>query len=779
MTKFRFRIRLSLVLAFILGFLIISVNANTLVRLEKAIINVDVKDTKKYSTALLLQAEIYNRTGIRLPISTNIKNKKATKIILTLTKDTKLPKGVNFKNYDESFVLWLNDEDKKNTVITIAGSDYRGILFGAGRLIQELYLSANYISIPQKLVISSSPSDKLRAQQIIKNSQGKDGFNDWSKPEVNQQFVNDMLIFGTNGFEPTQPELVDEYLEGLGIDLFVKLKCQDVIDLNTKTDDSIKSFFKKYSGIDHITSYGGDAAGAAQPQLFFPYLDRVIPLILKGNPGSKWWYSNQCLDDHAKDFDDYIFKFINEKQPTYLHGMVYGPWTKRGINEIRADLPPQYIIRHFPDICHPRWSQYPIPQWDRVFSIVWPRNQSIYMMPTMMLDIYKATRNNSVGNLPYNHTGSFNDLNKFVISAAGWNADADINSILTSYAKVFFAHSFIKLPKELESEKKMTKEEFLNKATSYVVKGLQLLEQNWTGQLKNNSSCEEALHYWTQIAECIGGPQKNRRVEMYLYKARIDAQIKRKYDFEMQLEKEAYKIIANANDNLPLTIQKVKSNFDRVDKEFQSKDEFQTELKAMGLSGKFGDIQDIVDNIYTSFNDRYWIIDQLQKAKSITDLLAIVNYEDPGDGGYYDDLGLEGKQPHLVRQKQWKEDPGFVYSPIEWVDNKSNSNRRHSQLTSILCRYDNPLIMQWNDLDKSAKYEIKVVYNGPFDIKLKCSTDDGLIIHDFIEKNNGIALTFQIPEVSTKDGTLQLNWVQDTTNIMRGVSLSEIWLIKK
>jgi hypothetical protein len=87
--------------------------------------------------------------------------------------------------------------------------------------------------------------------------------------------------------------------------------------------------------------------------------------------------------------------------------------------------------------------------------------------------------------------------------------------------------------------------------------------------------------------------------------------------------------------------------------------------------------------------------------------------------------------------------------------------------------------MQWNDLDKSAKYEIKVVYNGPFDMKLKCSTDDGLTVHDFIEKNSGKVLTFQIPDVSTKDGALQLNWVQDTTNIMRGVSLSEIWLIKK
>jgi len=754
-------------------------NSKNTIQLSKAQIVVDTNNGIQLNAALFLQHELFKRTGIQLTILSDKTKTTSSYILLGLASEFKLPEQVVVPKVAESYTIWVDNSLPLKTIVNVVGFDHRGILFGAGRLIQELSLSTDYLSIPQELAITSSPSDKIRAQQIIKNSQGKDGFNDWSKPEINQQFVNDMMIFGANGFEPTQPELVDKYLEGLGIDLFVKLKCQDIIDLNKKSVDSIRTFFKKYTGIDHITSYGGDASGAVAPQLFFPYLENVIPLLLNGSPGSKWWYSNQCLEDHAKDYDDYIFKFINEKRPNYLYGMVYGPWTKRGISEIRKELPTNYVMRHFPDICHPRWSQYPVPQWDRALAIVWPRNQSIYMMPTMMLDIYKATRNNTVGNLPYNHTGSFNDLNKFVITAAGWNANTDVNSILASYAKVFFAYDFVKLPKELESKVTRSKEEFLDKATSYLVKGLQLLEKNWIGPLKDNTTTEEALQYWKQIAECVGGTQKNWRVEMYLYKARIDAQIKRKYDFEMQLEKEAYHIISKTKENIPLTIQQVKNTLDRIESEFQPKDAFLRELSEMGLSGKYGDIGVVVDNIYTSLNDKHWIIDQLQKAKTANDLSAIIQYENPGNGGYYDDLGLEGKQPHLVRQKSWINDPGFVYSPIEWVDNKANSYKRHSQLTSILCRYDNPLIMQWDKLDKTANYEIKVVYNGPFDIKIKCSTDDGLIVHDYIEKNGGTILTFSIPEASTKDGTLQLNWVQDQTNGMRGVSLSEIWLVKK
>mgnify|MGYP006199550145 CR=1 FL=1 len=60
----------------------------------------------------------------------------------------------------------------------------------------------------------------------------------------------------------------------------------------------------------------------------------------------------------------------------------------------------------------------------------------------------------------------------------------------------------------------------------------------------------------------------------------------------------------------------------------------------------------------------------------------------------------------------------------------------------------------------------------------QCQTDDDFMIHDFIKKTNNSIQYFLIPKKSTSDGSLELRWIQDKTDIMRGVSVSEIWLIK-
>ncbi len=754
----------------------ISTMAQEFIQFNGASIVADSGDKLQFNAALYLQDEILERTGIKLPLTSKIPD-GAPAIVLGLANNTPIPDKLSIQEKAESFAIWT--DTSISLALHLVGYDHRGLLFAVGRLVLELNLSKNYISASKNLALNASPADKIRAQQIISNVQGEDGFVQWDDPQDIQEFVNDMVIFGANGFEPTRPELIDDYLENLGLDLFIKLKCEEIIDLNEKSDDFISSYFQDLKGVDHITSYGGDASGAVRPQLFFPYLDRVIPLILKGQPGSKWWYSNQCLEDHTQSFDEYIFGFLKSNEPSYLYGMVYGPWTRRGISEIRDDLPDQYLIRHFPDICHPRWSQYPVPKWDRAFAMVWPRNQSIYAMPSMMLDIYRATRQNTIGSLPYNHTGSYNDLNKVVWAAAGWNPETSVDSILFSYAKAFFAHDFEKLPGEI-ADPGFSKEEFLSHASHYVAEALKLLETNWTGTLKDNASIEKSLEMWERIANCIGGPDKNRRVEMFLYKARIDAQIKRKYDLDMRAQNEAYQIIRGfkGGDIKSLT-EKTKQKFASIEQEFQSKDEFLKELKSMGLTGKYGDLEEVAGNIYTPFNDKLWIISQLEKATDINDIIDIVDYEDPRAGGYYDNLGVEGEQPHLVRQKKWTDDPGFVYSPIEWVDNKTGSDLRHSQLTHILCRYNTPLIMNWENLDPEGQYEIIPVYNGPFDIKIKCETEDGIQIHDFIEKSGSELKSYAIPPAAIKNGNLRLRWTQDPATLKRGVSLSEIWVRKK
>ncbi|MCF8378781.1 MAG: hypothetical protein K9H49_04335 [Bacteroidales bacterium] len=781
MRKLLKKIQIAGKIVFLLLFLFFCtlVSSAQIIDLSKSIIVVNSDNSRNLEAAQFLQQEMFLRSGIKLEISDSFTEKDIPVIFLGQSTNFPLPSALFVPSKEESFAIWIDTIKRKAPTTLIIGRDESGVLFGVGKFIQNLYLPENYISIDKTFSLALAPADKIRAQQIITNTQCEDGFVDWENKEEVEQFVREMVIFGTNGFEPTEPALIDDYLEKLGVNLFIKLKCQDIIDYDKKSDLELLEVYKDIEGIDHITSYGGDASGAVKPQLFFPHMERVLPLLLQGQPGAKWWYSNQCLDDHAKDEDDYIFNYINENRPPWLYGMVYGPWTKRGIKEIRKDLPSQYELRHFPEICHPRWCQYPIPEWDRIYSVVWPRNNSIYMMPTMMTDIFKATRDHTIGSLPYNHTGSYNDLNKFAWASIAWNPEAEVEDILKSYAKTFFAYDFIKAPIQQNNGQDFTKKEVIDMATEFVAKGLSLLEQNWQGPLKENTSTESALEYWKTIADCIGGADNNWRVEMYLYKARIDAQIKRKYDLEMQLENQVLKILENAKpSNYKKAIKDAYKTLARIDNEFQSEKEFRNELIDMGLSENFGDLDEIIKNLYTSFNNRYWLEKQMELSSRPEDLLAIVQYEDPGEGGFYDNLGVRDAQPHLLRSPEWKDDPGFVYSNINWVDNKANSDLRHSQLTSVVARYDTPLEMKWENLDRSAAYKIKIVYNGPFGIRIKCQTDDGSLIHDFMEQSGDDIMDFSIPVASTSDGELKLKWTQDTADIKRGVSVSEIWLIK-
>ncbi|MHC4805176.1 MAG: hypothetical protein ACYTBX_02800 [Planctomycetota bacterium] len=735
--------------------------------------------TKHSKAAKFLQYEIQRRTGISLTVSTSMPSGSLPAIVVgtvgTFVTSYTLPPGLSVPTKAEGYAMWVDKTTRSAPTVYLVGRDDKGVVFAVGRLVRLLYLSANHISLADDIRIATAPSCAVRAHQIIRSTQCEDGFVNWRDAAQEQQYARDLILFGTNGFEARTPQDIDDYLEELDIDLYAKVSCQTMIDHDTLDDDEIRKLYTDLVGIDHFTTYGGDASGSRPPMGVFPKMERVLPLILASHPGARWWYSNQCLDDHAIVYDDYIFDYINTKQPSWLCGMVYGPWTKRGIREIRAALPPQYKIRHYPEICHVRWCQYPVPKWDRVWAQIWPRNHSIYAMPKLMAQIHEAIRRDTVGFLAYNHTGCYNDLNKFIWSAMGWDPDANVEDVLYDYGKVFFAYDFKRHPDGDNSSG--SKDAIIDAGARAVARGLMLLEENWTGHLAENTSAEAALKLWKKIATSTDGVGSNWRLELFLYKAKLDAQVKRKYDAEMKSERQAYKALRQAETiGVSKAVTNARSALARIDVEFQSKAAFKQELKSWGLTDNFGDLDEVLDNIYSPLSDRRWLEKQLDGVRSLGDIERIVNYEDAGLGGFYDNLGVVGTQPHLVRQKKWEQDPGFVYSPIEWVDHKPGTDRRHSQLTHAVCRYGTPLLMRWEGLDRSATYHINVVYLGPFGPQFTCKTDDGHLIHASRDNTNSTPVSYGIPQAATSDGVLGLQW--QLTNQVRGVSVTEIWLIK-
>lgn len=737
---------------------------------------------KHAAAAEMLRHEIQRRARINLSVGTSMPSETVPAIVLgtvgSFPRSCRLPGGLSVPARSEGYVIRVDIEVRDSPTVYLIGRDDRGALFAAGRLIRLLYLAPNYIRLAGDIRVSSAPAYPLRGHQIISSIQCEDGFVDWYDAAQKREYISELVLFGTNGFEMRPPGDVDDFLEELGIDLFINVPCQEVIGHSRLSDKEIRGLYTDLTGVDHFTTYGGDATGSRPPMEVFPKMERVIPLLLESHLGARWWYSNQCLDDHALDYDDYIFDYINTKRPGWLYGIVYGPWTKRGIPEIRAELPSRYKIRHYPENCHVRRCQYPVPGWDRVWAQIWPRNHSIYAMPRMMAQIHNATCRGTVGALAYNHTGCYNDLNKFIWSSMGWNPDGDPEDVLYDYGRVFFAYDFRNNP--VGDNPSASRAAIIDAGASIVARGLELLEENWQGHLADNTSAETALKLWKKIANSMGGADgvmSNWRLEMFLYKAFIDAQVKRKYDAEMKYQRQAYKVLGEADKiGVAEAVNRARSSLAKIDTEFQSEEDFKKELKSWGLSEGFGELDEILDNIYSPLNDRRWLEARLDDVESLADISRIVDYEEAGPGGFYDNLGVAGEQPHLVRQKKWREDPGFVHSPIEWIDHKPGSKRRHSQMTHATCRYDTPLIMRWEGFDPEASYHIEVVYLGPFGPEFTCETNDGFVIHGPRGNTGTRPVSYSIPQASTSDGALELQW--KLVNRVRGVSVTEIWLKK-
>ena len=163
--------------------------AQQLFDLTGAIITVNIKDSIKYNIAVFLQQEILKRTGIELAIKS--KDEYYTTPQIKLVQDSSLKNSVRVQlpTHAESYTISALKGKNLVPIVSVTGFDNRGLLFGAGRLVRELYLSEKYISIKRSTKISSSPASVLRAQQIIFNSQGNDGFRNWKDQTINKDVI--------------------------------------------------------------------------------------------------------------------------------------------------------------------------------------------------------------------------------------------------------------------------------------------------------------------------------------------------------------------------------------------------------------------------------------------------------------------------------------------------------------------------------------------------------------------------------------------------------------
>jgi hypothetical protein len=195
-----------------------------------------------------------------------------------------------------------------------------------------------------------------------------------------------------------------------------------------------------------------------------------------------------------------------------------------------------------------------------------------------------------------------------------------------------------------------------------------------------------------------------------------------------------------------------------------------------------------LDNIDFPLNNRGWLRERfssIRRSESeperLKQMQEILEWTNPGAGGFYDDLGNPWNRPHLVTGPGFEKDPAFLESALAAFGYRFGGRLqwwRHGET-----RDDTPLEMRYAGLDPSAGYRLRVVYAGdPGPKRLRLLAGNDLEVHPYQDKPQPYRpQEFAIPPAAYRDGSLRLRWFREegAGGAGRGPQIAEVWLLRR
>jgi hypothetical protein len=751
---------------------------------------------EKKAVAMLLD-EVAKRTRIRLPVAEAWKGPGAAIVVGQESAIAAsgwrgvgriLPRAAGPDGYRIQVI---------DGAVLVVGNDARGTMFGVGALLRRLRMERDALEVPDSLAIATAPKYALRGHQLGYRPK-TNSYDGWSVP-VWEQYLRDLAVFGTNAVELIPPRSDDDadsphfplppmrmmtemsrMADSYGLDVWIWYPAMDKDYSDPKTVEfALREWgevFRQLPRIDAVFVPGGDP-GHTEPKYLLALLEQETAVLHRYHPKAQMWVSPQSFN---REWMDQFLSILKTQQPAWLSGVVFGPQVRMSLPELRAAVPQRYPIRHYPDITHSRQSQYPVPDWDVAYALTEAR-ETINPRPVDEANIFRLLQPYTIGFLTYSE-GCNDDVNKMVWSALGWNPDANITDILRDYARYFIGERY---------------------AESFA-EGLMSLEQNWRGPLATNQGVETTLQRF-QDMERGAAPQvlTNWRFQQVLYRAYYDAYTRRRLLFDNSLEATAMSELRNARTaGAAAAMSRAEETLDRTNTDtvaagwrarifelaealFQS---IRMQLSVARYKAISVDRGANLDTLDVPLNSRAWLKQQFADIRRMTGekeqlnaLDQIVNWTDPGPGGFYDDLGNPSQQPHLVRGLGYQKDPAFLESSL--VGFAGRAAWRSSWWTHAESLVDAPLRMHYQGLDPNAAYKIRVVYAGDSpSVKLRLVANGDFEIHPLLQKPAPVRpLEFDIPRNATGKGELDLSWSREPGlgGNGRGVQVAEVWLIRK
>ncbi len=751
--------------------------------LRSAVVVVPVDATRRErKAATVLAEEIEKRTQLRLKIASSA---TAGTPAIVLARGTGPAEG---------FTLQSQDGPARATV---RGNDERGVLFGVGYLLRQLHMSRQKLELESGLNVTTAPATRVRGHQLGYRPK-TNAYDAWSVP-IWDQYIRELAIFGTNTIELIPPRsddaddsphfplpkiemmaemsrIADEY--GLDVSIWYPAMDKDYSQPET-VDFALKEWaavFEKLPRIDAVFVPGGDP-GHTQPKYLMALLEKQTANLHRLHPKAQMWMSPQSF---SKDWMQEFFG-IMDREPAWLSGVVFGPQTMYSLPEVRQRIPKRYPIRFYPDITHSVHAQFPAPDWDAAFALTEGR-EGINPRPLGEAVIFRKYNQFTNGFVSYSE-GCNDDVNKFVWSALGWRPDAPVKEALVEYGRFFIGDEW---------------------ADAYA-EGLLALERNWRGPLLVNAGVDSVLLQFQEMERrATPWTRLSWRFQQGLYRAYYDAFLRSRLLAETEQEERALGELGKARrvgsltamnaaevaldaDVLTPRARELRARvFELAEALFQSIRMQLSVPRYQAIAVGRGANLDAIDY---GVNNRVWLKNRFAEIRALTletervaRLNEVVNWTNPGPGGFYDDLGNAALQPHLVAGEGFERDPDFLHSALTgFGDRRPDQGWRVSWFDHAESLFDEPLRMKYTGLNPDVHYKVRVVYGGDMPrvpIRLVANGKDE--IHPFrMRTDPPLPVEFEIPQADTRGGTLTLEWTRPPGLGAngRGCQVSEVWVM--
>lgn len=636
--------------------------------------------------------------------------------------------------------------------------------------------------------------------------------------------------------------LADDY--GLDVWIWYPAMDKDYSDPDT-VEFAIKEWaevFKALPRIDAVFVPGGDP-GHTEPKYLLALLEKQTQNLHRYHPRAEMWMSPQSFNQEWMD----EFFGLMDREPDWLSGVAYGPQMRMDISVLRQKLPKRYPIRVYPDITHSLACQFPVPDWDLAYALTEGR-EVINPRPIDYANIFSLQSPYSVGFLSYSEgcNDDVNKILWSSLGWDPDRPVTEILREYSGYfisdrLRDNFAQGLLSLeenwrgPLLPHGSVETTLEQFQDMETTATPQEL----QNWRFQMGLYRAYFDAYVRRRLVIETAAEERamsvlgEIRRVGVRPVPLDVGGRVVEptsELDLMMLLDRAEQYLNGPLTDSSP---QVLRTRIHELGEAlFQS---IHMQLSVELYQGEAVERAANLDTLDAPLNDAPWLRQQFAEIRKLASgqqsnsaarseaqdsagkslpegsrrltgalraqyeamrekeaiyeeqyqaIAALANRADPGPGGFYDNVGDLGRQPHLVLGLGAKRDPEFRQSAL--------IGRGYPWSPGFLAplawwcygesMFDAPLEMHYDHLDRTAGYKVRVVYSGSPRSKVQLDCNGNHPVHPLMNKPwPPKPVEFDIPSEMTATGALTLTWHREPGmgGAGRGCEVAEVWLMKK